>query len=89
MCVLLCFKFMLLQITYCSMSLQGWGGGKGGSGVDNTCGDRGAVHCWGVGVEAGEWWRRMGTPDLSDNSPPCAVPCNHSVMSVSLRPHGL
>lgn len=63
MCVLLCFKFMLLQITYCSMSLQGVGRRQREVVLTIPVGTAGAVHCWGVGVEAGEWgWRLHGAP---------------------------
>ena len=52
--VLLCFKFMLLQITYCLMSLQGVGRRQREVVLTEPVGTPGAVHCWGVGVEAGE-----------------------------------
>ena len=63
--VLLCFKFMLLQITYCLLSLQGMRRRQGEVVLTVPEGAPGAVHCWGAGVEAA--W---STPDLSDSFPP-------------------
>ena len=45
---------MLLQITYCLMSLQGVGRRQREVVLTEPVGTPGAVHCWGVGVEAGE-----------------------------------
>ena len=81
--VLLCFKFMLPQITYCLLSLQGVRRRQGEVVLTVPEGAPGAVHCWGAGVEAA--W---STPDLSDSSPPWAV-LSRSVVSDSLQPRGL
>ena len=64
-------NYILLDVT------AGGGEEAKGSGVDNTCGDS---RCCALLGSGGEGWRvgveaAWSTPDLSDNSLPCAVLC--------------